>query len=175
MIDVIVTYILSNFDTYSNQTQQLSIRDNQSHNDLVPNYVHYVLFSKHEIEFSHFICMLSVLKNQRPDRIYIHCDCNQIEGQNYQRLAIIANITNTPIIVRPVVMPTQVFGQPLSTEYGLWHASDIMRLQVLREFGGIYLDRDVYVIHPLNEFFKYDMTLDFDKPNILGNQVLIGK
>ena len=46
--------------------------------DVVPNIVHYILFTIHEIEFSHFISMLSVLKNQRPELIYIHCDCHQL-------------------------------------------------------------------------------------------------
>src|SRR5689334_209831 len=34
--------------------------------DVVPNTVHYVLFTVHEIQFSHFVSLLSVLKNQRP-------------------------------------------------------------------------------------------------------------
>ncbi|CAG2178310.1 unnamed protein product [Oppiella nova] len=71
-------------------------------------------------------------------------------------------------------MPTQVFGKNLSEGWLIWHASDVSRLQVLQEFGGIYLDRDVYVIKPFNEFLKYEMTIDFESQNTLGSQVLIG-
>jgi hypothetical protein len=46
--------------------------------DIVPNVVHYILFTIHEIQFSHFISLLSVLRNQKPDQIIIHCDCDQL-------------------------------------------------------------------------------------------------
>ena len=41
------------------------------------------------------------------------------------------------------------------------------------KFGGIYLDRDVIIIQSLDNFRRYEMTLDFEKPHILGNQVQI--
>ena len=143
--------------------------------DIVPNIVHYILFRVHEIEFAHFISMVSVLKNHRPDLIYIHCDCTELYGDNWHRVQAIANRTGTRLTVRPIEIPTQVFGKNLSEGWRLWHASDVSRLQVLQEFGGIYLDRDVYVIKPFNEFFKYEMTIDFESQNTLGSQVLIGR
>ncbi|CAG2172657.1 unnamed protein product, partial [Oppiella nova] len=118
--------------------------------------------------------MVSVLKNHRPDLIYIHCDCTELYGDNWHRVQAIANRTGTRLTVRPIEIPTQVFGKNLSEGWRLWHASDVSRLQVLQEFGGIYLDRDVYVIKPFNEFFKYEMTIDFESQNTLGSQVLIG-
>jgi hypothetical protein len=42
------------------------------------------------------------------------------------------------------------------------------------EFGGIYLDRDVYVVKSLDIFRKYEMTLNWDEGQYLGSQVLIG-
>ncbi|CAG2175252.1 unnamed protein product [Oppiella nova] len=141
--------------------------------DIVPNIVHFVLFKVHEIEFAHFMSMVSLLRNHRPDLIYIHCDCTELYGDNWHRVQAIANRTGTRLTVRPIEMPTQVFGKNLSEGWRLWHASDVTRIQVLREFGGIYLDRDVYVIKPFNEFFKYEMTIDFQSKNELGNQVLI--
>ena len=42
------------------------------------------------------------------------------------------------------------------------------------EFGGIYLDRDVYVVKSLDPLRKFEMTIDFEDTGALGSQVLIG-
>ncbi|XP_054164708.1 uncharacterized protein LOC128962359 [Oppia nitens] len=138
---------------------------------IVPNIVHYVLFTIHEIEFAHFISILSVLKNQRPEIIYIHCDCHQISGQYFQRVLKVADKVNTKVIVRYVDKLTEIFGKKLN--WIEWHASDITRIKVLIEFGGIYLDRDVYVVKSLDVFRKYEMTLNWDLNQYLAIQTII--
>ena len=45
---------------------------------VVPNIVHYILFGINEIYFVHYVSILSVLKNHKPDIIWIHCDCDQL-------------------------------------------------------------------------------------------------
>jgi hypothetical protein len=40
-------------------------------------------------------------------------------------------------------------------------------------YGGIYLDNDIYVINSLNKYRKYEITIEMDNDNI-GLQVLIG-
>ncbi|XP_054159541.1 uncharacterized protein LOC128957753 [Oppia nitens] len=153
--------------------------DGQSSTDgyLVPNIVHYILFKIHEIQFAHFLSVLSVLKNHRPDSIYIHCDCRQLTGQYWQRLVRLANATKTRLILRTIERPIDIFGQPLSLLYRNFHASDITRIRLLLEFGGIYLDRDVYVVKNLDPFRNYEMTLDFERTDngtkVLASQTLL--
>jgi hypothetical protein len=144
--------------------------------EIVPNIVHYVLFTIHEIQFGHFISILSVLRNQKPDKIIIHCDCDQLIGNYYKRIVNIMRSTksNTSLIIRRIERPTEIFGKPLNEGWIDWHASDITRIRVLLEFGGIYLDRDVYVVKSLNKFRKYEMTLNWDENQYLGSQILIG-
>ena len=56
-------------------------------------------------------------------------------------------------------------------------ASDILRIKVLLDFGGIYFDRDVYVIKSLNRFILYEMTAgietDSEGKKLFGLQVQI--
>ena len=82
--------------------------------NIVPNIIHYILFSVKEIKFQHFLSIISVLKNQRPDQIYIHCDCNELSGDYYRRVLRVANKTKTSIIIRSIEKPTQIFGKNLS-------------------------------------------------------------
>ena len=140
---------------------------------VVPNIVHYILFDVKNITFGHFVSLLSVMKNQKPDLIYIHCNCHQLSGDYYERALRVAYKTNTQLIVRTIERPTQIYGQKLSEKYLNWHSFDISRLQVLMEFGGIYLDRDVYVVQSLDVFRKYEMTLEWNQNQNLENSLMI--
>jgi len=119
--------------------------------------------------------MLTVLRNQKPDQIMIHCDCDNISGDYFQRVLKIAHKTKTVITVRKIERLTQIFGKPLSRKWLNYHSSDISRIKSLIEFGGIYLDRDVYVVKSLDIFRKYEMTLECndEEYQYVGNQVLI--
>ncbi|XP_054159004.1 uncharacterized protein LOC128957293 [Oppia nitens] len=150
---------------------------------LVPNIVHYILFKTHYINYVHFLSILSVLKNQKPDSLYIHCDCHELRGDYWQRINRVANATNTTrLIVRQIQRPTHIFGQQLSLIFHNFHASDIGRLQVLREFGGIYLDRDVYVVNSLDPYRNYELTLDYEiwdfglptEHKVMATQTMVG-
>ena len=70
-----------------------------------------------------------------------------------------------------MLISNEIFGHQLKKKWSLWHSSDLMRILVLRQFGGIYLDRDVYVVGPLNELFKYEMTLDCDESGVDGHSI----
>ncbi|CAG2176763.1 unnamed protein product [Oppiella nova] len=95
--------------------------------------------------------MVSVLKNHRPDLIYIHCDCTELYGDNWHRVQAIANRTGTRLTVRSIEMPTQVFGKNLSEGWLIWHASDVSRLQVLQEFGA---HKNARFLHLCYESFR---------------------
>ena len=141
--------------------------------NVVPNMVHYILFDVEDISFVHFVSLLSVMKNHKPDLIYIHCNCDQLSGDYYERALRIANKTNTQIIVRTIERLTQIFGRKLSRKWLNWHSSDPTRIRILMEFGGIYLDRDVYVVQSLDVFRKYEMSLSWDQIHNFENQLLI--
>ncbi|XP_054155969.1 uncharacterized protein LOC128954415 [Oppia nitens] len=71
-------------------------------------------------------------------------------------------------------MHTKIFGQPFSESKLRWHASDVTRIQVLIEWGGIYLDKDVVVVQKLDRFRNYEMTVDYEVYDLfLGTQTLI--
>ena len=52
--------------------------------------------------------------------------------------------------------PTQIHDQKLANMH---HRGDIAKIEVLVEYGGIYLDYDVIVVNSLNPLRRYDVTL----------------
>ena len=140
---------------------------------VVPNIVHYILFGINEIQFVHYVSILSVLKNHKPDLIWIHCDCNQLNGEYYKKVIERVKQTNTSLEIRQIEKPLEIFGQKLSKKYFNWHSSDVSRLRILQEFGGIYLDIDMYIVKSLDVFRKFELTLNRDKGQYLSSGVII--
>jgi hypothetical protein len=116
---------------------------------------------------------LSVLRNQKPDQIIIHCDCDHLNGEYYKRILKIIPKTRTILTLRQIERPTQIFGRNLSQEWLNWHSADVTRIKLLQEFGGIYLDQDVYVVKSLDIYRKYEMTLGWDNYNFFSNAIFI--
>ena len=152
---------------YYNKTQKDLRTGISIANAIVPNIIHYILLKQHFISFAHFISIKSVIRNHKPDQIIIHCDCDKIEGDYWERI----KLERIHIKIRRIEIPDEIFGHKLSSSYKLWHASDILRNKILREFGGIYLDRDVYVVNSLNQFRSYEMTAGMERI-IMENNVL---
>ncbi|XP_063234670.1 uncharacterized protein LOC134537793 isoform X2 [Bacillus rossius redtenbacheri] len=136
---------------------------------IVPNIVHFILFSKDTLDFTSFLSMVSALKVQRPEKLLIHTDSANITGRYWDALNAV-RVANTSVQVVRRDRPSHVFGQPLSSVY---HASDVARIQLLMEWGGVYLDTDVLVLRPLDRFLRYEMTVGWPPDQFIGTQILI--
>ena len=53
------------------------------------------------------------------------------------------------------------------------HQSDVARLQILLEVGGIYIDDDVYILKSLNELRVHEMVLGEENYDALANSVIL--
>ncbi|XP_067946235.1 uncharacterized protein [Watersipora subatra] len=106
---------------------------------VIPNVFHYVRFNQ---SFLKFYAMLSIKSALRinPEKVYIHTN-SPPQGHFWD---MIKNDPRIKVVHRDP--PTSIFGK----EFGwVQHGSDLARIQILREHGGIYLDNDCIVI---NEF-----------------------
>ncbi|KAJ9578293.1 hypothetical protein L9F63_005514, partial [Diploptera punctata] len=106
---------------------------------------------------------------QQPDRVYIHTDIEKLSGYYWTVLQSLS-FPNTTLTVQYRARPTHVFGQPLSSVY---HATDVARIQVLMECGGIYIDTDTLILRSLNRFRHFEMTLGWPLGGYIGTQVLL--
>lgn len=102
----------------------------------IPNVVHYIWFGCRDIRIHHFLSFTSALKIQQPDYILFHTDCppggalwNDFTQHAGDKLKIVKRSS-----------PEHVWGIPLVT---IEHKSDIARIQILLEVGGIYADDDL--------------------------------
>lgn len=141
---------------------------------VVPNLVHYIRFNKTTFTFVDYICLRSAYIQQRPDRIYLHTNVDEsnFTGLYWQRIEAEPDFYRR-IVLQPIELPSEIFGQPLSDGWRLYHGSDIARIRTMMKYGGIYLDNDVYVVHNLDKYRKYEIAMGWDEGQFLGSQVII--
>ena len=116
---------------------------------IVPNIIHYVRFNKAEYSFVDYVCLKAALRNHRPDQFYIHTDVgDSFTGKYWDWIKQDEELYSRIRIIQ-TELPLKIYGQKLSKQWRFWHGSDIVRIQVLMQYGGIYLDNDVFVIKNL--------------------------
>ncbi|XP_077992233.1 uncharacterized protein LOC144446361 [Glandiceps talaboti] len=134
---------------------------------VVPNIAHFIWFTCHPFHFENLISMLSVHMVMKADEIVFHTDC-QPEGEWWQE---VKNLIPT-LIIHNMTMPTKVFGKNLSTEWPQ-HAADVARLQILMQWGGVYLDIDLFVLASLDPLRYYDYVVGRADQKGLSNGIIL--
>ena len=141
---------------------------------LVPNIIHFIRFNLPEYKFVDYIVMRAAMRNHRPDQFFIHSNvpAEEFRGKYWNLIRQDREMWSRIRII-PLEPPTEIFGQKLSTDFHLWHASDIERIRVIMKYGGIYLDNDVFVVQNLDKYRRFEIAMNWEIPLYLSNQVNI--
>lgn len=118
---------------------------------MIPPIVHFVWFEKDpdaEFLFVHYMAVLSAYKVNKPSVIYFYFDL-PLKGRWWEE---------TLKIVTPVhrTAPTTFRGKKITQAA---HQADIVRLEVLRERGGTYLDVDTVSFQSWSHLLIYDFVM----------------
>ena len=141
---------------------------------IVPNIIHFIRFKTFELSFVEYVVLLAALRNHKPDKFYIHTDIPEIQytGKYWELVRKNSELWSR-IQVLHLQVPTEIFGQKLNEKWRFYHGSDICRIRILMEYGGIYLDNDSFVIRSLNKYRKFECVVNWDENQSIGNQVII--
>jgi len=113
--------------------------------DVVPNIVHYVYSlagDAREIQYFQYLAVRSALLTLKPDLILFH------HARGFPPHGPYWDLLAQHIVLSPIDPPADVFGRPL-THYA--HKADVIRLQVLLQYGGIYLDIDTFALRSFRQ------------------------
>ncbi|KAK4049664.1 hypothetical protein OIV83_003939 [Microbotryomycetes sp. JL201] len=126
-------------------------------NQQVPPYVHYVFglspdFGGKPFSFIHFVCVMSALRKIKPHKIYMH-HVHEPRGFYWNEIKkAIEDSTTTELVLIKQRDVTHIYGNPVE-HYA--HKADVLRLEALRNYGGIYLDIDVLVLKDLGPLYRH--------------------
>lgn len=126
---------------------------------VVPNLIHFVRVDGGELTFTEMICLSAALKNQRPKVLYVHTD-RLLTGQYWDELMSDHRIRRVVKPVSGVSIPRKIKGFQLNPDIVKTYGRLILKLNILMKYGGIILDNHTYVVKSLNDFRRFEMTLD---------------
>lgn len=141
---------------------------------IVPNYVHFLRYGEklRKVSFMDAACILAAFKNQKPDKIMFHTNFQHFEGKYWKRLLQIPKFNET--IEFHYIEPVEsIFNQKLHVWYKLWHSSDILRIDILRRYGGIFIDNDVYLVQNMDRFRRFEMAVEIPDIKSIGTMTLV--
>jgi hypothetical protein len=110
---------------------------------MIPNILHFVFgmapdFGGKPFSLCHYVAVRSAVELNKPERALFHYQ-HEPEGEWWEK-------AKSLLTLNKVVAPGSFMGRPL---YHVAHKADVIRLQALKETGGIYLDLDTISVKPL--------------------------
>jgi hypothetical protein len=131
---------------------------------LIPNIVHFIYAGGRSFSFIHLLAIYTAWKVNNPDAMLMHCT-DEPKGPFWDRAKEFVEVN----FVAPV---TQVYGNPVKHPA---HQADVIRLNVLRELGGIYLDLDVVCINPFTPLLGHEVVMGLELGSGLCNAVILAR
>lgn len=122
----------------------------------IPKNLHYCFgfredFGGKPLRLSHYVCIRSAIEKLKPDNTWFYYEFEPT-GVWWDLIKAIV----TPVRIQA---PREIFGRPVSHPA---HRSDITRLEMLIEKGGVYLDTDVFVHRSFDPFL--------DESTVIGRE-----
>jgi mannosyltransferase OCH1-like enzyme len=100
----------------------------------------------------HYLAVKSALEINRPQAILFHYYFEP-QGAWWIKAKRLLTLNKVP-------PPDSFLGRPL---HHVAHKSDVVRLQVLKEFGGVYLDLDTICVKPLHALYHHQVVVGEEK------------
>lgn len=135
----------------------------------IPKIAHLIWFNdkKKTFAFHQYVCLLSVSKFL-PQFEIIFWNNNEPSGFWWQK-----SLMEFPqLCSNHLTPPTTIYGNKILKPE---HQSDIARLRILLQHGGLYLDLDTIIVRELDKLLKYSVVLGAETPTQLGNAFIISK
>ena len=142
---------------------------------MIPKQIHFIYglvenFSKKPFCFFHYLSVLSAKKCNRCE-IVLHVNHEPKNNEWWDR-------TKELVTIRKITdVPSEIFGKKIIYPE---HKCDILRLKILNEIGGIYLDIDTICHNPFDDLLNNDCVMGIEmnpdgKIDGLCNAVIMAK
>lgn len=133
----------------------------------VPNVVHYVWYKREQLDFVTFLSLLGVVRFIKPCLIIFHGD--RVPSGHYWNFII--NISPN-IIHMEREPPTVIYGQQIKHKE---HSGDLMRIQALLSYGGIYMDTDTVIVRSVEKLRSYPCVMSNQSSGYLGSAFIMAE
>jgi len=114
----------------------------------IPKIIHLIYFRERDFCSYNLRCIESVIKHMPTYKIILHNDIEPVNNEYWEKLKGYYQIE-----IQKRERPREFDGFDL---HYVQYQADVTRLEILYEFGGIYLDLDMLIIKNFEDIFKTD-------------------
>jgi FkbM family methyltransferase len=134
--------------------------------EVIPNVFHfcYGFLPKAQFGFLEYLAVKSAYELNRPERMYLHYR-HECSGPWWEKAVEMLTLNR-------VDPPEEIFGRKLSH---FAHRSDVLRLQMLLEHGGIYMDIDTLCLRPFTPLLDQRCVMAWQSSRGLCNAVILSE
>jgi hypothetical protein len=120
---------------------------------MIPNILHFVFgmapdFGGKPFSLVHYLSVKSAVALNNPDTAFFHYQFEP-EGHWWQK-------AKPMLTLNKITAPNEIFGNPLCH---VAHQADIVRLRMLKETGGIYMDLDTISVQPFSHLLHHSFVI----------------
>ena len=120
---------------------------------MIPNTLHFVFgmapdFGGKPFSLVHYLSVKSAVELNKPMAVYLHYQYEP-QGEWWERARPVLTLNK-------ITAPDSFMGRPL---FHVAHKADVVRLQTLKESGGIYLDLDTISVKPLTDLLDHSFVI----------------
>jgi hypothetical protein len=120
---------------------------------MIPNILHFVFgmapdFGGKPFSLVHYLSVKSAVELNRPSTAFFHYQYEP-EGECWEK-------ARSLLTLNKITAPENILGNKL---YHVAHKADVVRLQMLKEHGGIYLDLDTISLKPLTDLLSHSFVI----------------
>lgn len=130
-------------------------------------------FNKKPFDYFHYLSIKSCYLTQPNCKIYVHYLYEPKNNKWWEKIKGFAEL------IKYESLPDVVYNCNNKKVWRIEHQSDIFRLLILKEHGGIYADVDTLFYKPFDRFFEYEFVLGEEMLNNslngLCNALIISK
>ncbi len=120
---------------------------------MTPNIFHFIFgmapdFGGKPFSLVHYLSVKSAVELNKPDAAYFHYQYEP-QGEWWEKAKPLLTLNK-------IIAPESILGNKL---YHVAHKADVVRLQMLKDIGGIYLDLDTISVKPLTELLQHPFAI----------------
>src|SRR5258705_2209237 len=120
---------------------------------MLPNILHFVFgmspdFGGKPFSLVHYLSVKSAVELNKPTAAILHYQYEP-QGECWEK-------ARSLLTLNKIIAPGSFMGRPL---YHVAHKADVVRLQALKETGGIYLDLDTISVKPLTDLLNHSFAI----------------
>jgi tetratricopeptide (TPR) repeat protein len=117
-----------------------------------PNVVHFLYFGGRPFSYVNYLAVRAAYEVQQPDVIYMHCTQEPVDNPNWEAI-------RPYVKLRPLDDITHFEGKEIPWPQ---YKSDIARIRILLQEGGIYFDNDMVLVKKIDGLLGRSTVMSYE-------------